>query len=306
MLERVKDIAEVLNLGALSFTEIAKGATSRVYLLETANKNLVVRLAEPNPGKEQHKALFEADAGIRLELLKRDKRTVMPVASSGEHPEITNTAWSIDEYVSGDSPKRGQIDPSICLDIGQVLRALHDIPVTNYGRLKSQKQPLTGRFTVLEQGVQSRFQDPWPFTGKSLVEHPIAEVDVELVKKIELLQKDIFNAAIAETYSIVHVDLHEKQFITQNNRLKAIIDFGDAMVAAAAWDFASFRYFHGLELTNQLLEGYCETASEGQELLEKSRLLSVTIALHHISRSFTLKRSSRKAFAHAYLKSLAL
>lgn len=307
MLEQVKQILGLLELEASYVADLAKGATSRVFLADTQKGKLVIRIAEPNLGKRVQGSLFEADAGIRYKLRKLDQRTAEPLASSGSYTNAlaNKCAWSVDYFVSGETASRGEIPPQVCIDIGSVLKNLHSLKATAYGRLENNKDNLRGRFNHLQEGVQSRFQDAWPFTNEALSQHPLSNVEASLITKLEPFKEAILHAAQANRYCVVHADLHEQQFLIQSKRLKALIDFGDAMIAAPAWDVASFAYFHGWQLTDFLLKGYSANNAEQVRLVEDAKLLSLTIALHHISRSFTLDLAQRREHALNHLKALA-
>jgi len=73
----VQAILTSRNLPVVQVQFLAQGATSRAWRAETASGLVVVRLGQPNPGKE---ARFTADAGVRQRLYARNRRVALPLA----------------------------------------------------------------------------------------------------------------------------------------------------------------------------------------------------------------------------------
>jgi len=89
---------------------------------------------------------------------------------------------------------------------------------------------------------------------------------------------------------VSHTDLHEQKLLTHAGRLAALLDSGDASVGPAAWDVASFAYFHGWPQATVLLRGPpAWRAAHGR-------------SAHRASRALTRLQSTRTAEAAAFLR----
>ncbi len=294
-MELAERVAGALGMELLELSPLGAGASGQVFQLETTVGVFALRVAQPHPGK---RAGFGADVRVRRELLKLDERTSRPLAHAGTHPDIANTAWCLDGLVGGESPARGALPPRVCREIGEVLAHLHSLDAAGYGLLDLASESLRGCCDDFLEGVQSRLQDPWPFWDGKLEQHPLMKVAPRLASRLEALREEMLNVAAASAV-VCHTDLHERQFLLQDGRLAALLDFSDAAIGPRVWDLASFGYFHGWTLAGEVLKGYGDL-SEGTP--RQARLFALVIALHHLSRSFTLNRPERRAFALSRLE----
>ena len=301
-LARVKQIAAAANLDAQEITYLATGSTSSVWHVVTHKGAFVIRVAIPHPGK---KACFEADAGLRERLFAIGQRIAQPIATDNDHPEVKNYIdgeWAIDRFIPGAIAQRSTIPKQVCYDLGKLLANLHSLPGEDYGRLINRRDCIVGKSADLMMGINTRFQDPWPFSQQPLSEHVLVKKAPELVSCLLPLQ-DVLLTQMAWGQSVpLHADLHEKQLLIAGGRLAALIDFGDAMIGWPAWDIASFAYFHGWESVEWLLEGYSSDERLRNQRRRQACGLSIVIALHHASRSVTLRRPHRMQAALTFIR----
>jgi aminoglycoside phosphotransferase (APT) family kinase protein len=289
-------------LEALAVQVIAQGSTSRVWRADTPGGSVVVRLAVPAQGKSVG---FDADVGVRTRMYRADDRVAQPLASGRADLPNPNggpaVPWCVDRYIAGQTAPRGAIPEQVCQDLGQVLSRLHALPVKRYGLLEDRQDMLVGQELDPVTGLLSRLQDPWPFTPLSLADHPLIRAAPELRDRLAPLEDGLRALVTSQRCCLNHTDLHEGQLLIADGRLAGLIDFGDVTVGPLGWDIASFAYFHGWYLAQAMLNGYTHDAHTRNRLLADARQFAPLIALHHASRSVTLRRPQRLQYAIQFL-----
>jgi aminoglycoside phosphotransferase (APT) family kinase protein len=284
---------------------ISTGATSQAWLVRGGARSYVLRVFH---SVRRERPSYELEVGLRRRLRKETRLVPEPVATTADIPwpdgEKGRPDWIIDEFVAGTFAERGEIPAEACRDAGGVLALLHALDCTGFGRPVNDRSVIRGTAADPSSGAQTRFQDPWPFCEMPLSAHPVAAVAPALLTSLEAMGGRALEWASRPGTSVCHTDLHSEQLILSNGRLAALIDFGDAMIGAPAWDIGSFLYFHGERQAKELLAGYTGDAALAERLLTEARDFACVIALHHVSRSFTLNRPQRREFAVARLKAL--
>ena len=270
---------------------IDAGSAGEVWKATTSTGETII-IKKIHTDKPVH---LVTDAKIRMRLFAHGGKTCKNIA-------VSEGAWSVDEYIEGTHPKRGEIPSKTCADIGETLRALHTLQVDGYGKLDDDSSGLHGVRHSSQEGISDRFSNAWPFIGVELNRHPVAQVAPELLSRLESYKTAIIDAVDTNKRSVVHGDLHEKQFLIQEDgTLNALIDFGEAFVGDPVWDIASFLFFHGEDQTRILLSSYTHSQEEVDILFKRARLLSIVIALHRVSRAVLLNKQERLNGALAYL-----
>ena len=284
---------------------ISTGATSQAWLLQGDGQSYVLRTFH---SARRERPAYELELGLRRRLRENTLMVPEPVATNVDLPwsdsDKARPEWIIDQFVPGTFAARGGIPASACRDAGQVLALLHALDCSGFGRPENDRAVISGTVADPASGVKTRFQDPWPFSEAPLSAHPVARVAPELLSSLETMGGRALEWAGRPGLAVCHTDLHNEQLILSGGRLAALIDFGDAMIGSPAWDIASFLYFHGAKLAEELLAGYTDDVTAAEHLLIEARVFASVIALHHISRSFTLNRPQRRVFALARLKTL--
>jgi aminoglycoside phosphotransferase (APT) family kinase protein len=283
---------------------LAQGATTCVWRADTNRGSVVIRLADPAPGKV---ARFNADVEVRTRLYEVDGRVAEPIAlgfANRAAPHNGPTVpWCVDRFIAGQTALRGAIPERVCHDLGQVLSGLHALPVSRHGLLEDRRDVLCGQESHPIAGLLTRLQDPWPFTPFALEDHPLARAAPDLCEQLAPLEDGLKALVTRQRRCCLnHTDLHEGQLLIAGDRLVGLLDFGDATIGPPAWDIASFAYFHGWHLAQMVLTGYTRDVGLRHGILAEARLFAILIALHHASRSVTLRRPHRMQDAIRFLR----
>jgi len=284
-----------------STTFIEAGSTSKAYRIVSNRSDYVLRIASPNAGKL---ASFESDFQLRSALSKQGLAVAKPIATNQSFQLGIQAKWALDEYRMGNSPARGEITSRVSRQLGSVLRTLHELPVSGYGKLENSRDGFAGVAQTPESGFLTRFESPWPFSHRALDKHPAIRKCPSLNAKLRAFESALF-ALIRESEGVVaHSDLHEGQLLVFEGQLTALLDFNDVVVSAKEMDFGSYLYFHGHECLCHLLDGYSDDADEISQLQQRAELASILVALHHGNRGVILGRPHRIAAACHFLETI--
>ena len=173
------------------------------------------------------------------------------------------------------------------MQLGETLAALHNLSHTGFGLLENSADALVGIASTLEAGMLSRLSHPFPL--EELSESAVATVAPAFLPALRDLEPELMTVISTAPFAVCHSDLHAGQMIVRDGELRALLDFGDAVIGAATWDIASFAYFHGWDKTAWLLEGY------GRGSLRSAQLFCVILCLHHLNRGVQQLRRQQKA-----------
>lgn len=280
---------------------VEQGSTSTVFRIATRQNDYILRVATPREGKSPS---FESDYAIRRVLCEVNLPVAKPIATDQLIDIETREHWALDEFREGTHPVRGMVSSNISIELGRLLRQLHDLPASGYGQLVDTRQRLSGRSKTPEEGMLSRFEEPWPFGSSPLSDHPAVRMSPVLSEPLAAMEPQLVSfVRDGNTPVVIHSDLHERQLLQHDNRLTAVLDFNDAIVGRCEWDFGSYLYFHGDACLSDLVDGYTSDSDEKRSLINQANLAAILIALHHGNRGVVLQRPHRIEAATRFLES---
>lgn len=289
----VHRILDSLGIAPHRLTFVAKASTSEVWRADSADGPLAVRLLAPRPGKPDD---FSGDVALRRLLAARGLPVARPVTWHAERPDLPAAPrWAVDAWIAGE-PVGALTTARTWYELGKLLTALHALPITGHGRLSVTAGGLSGRRESHAAGVCDRYDEAWPFHAGELDEHPIAAASPELASRLARLEQAIRKAASGGV-AVTHADLNGANLREADGCLQGLIDFADATVMAPAWDFASLRHFHGDDAVHETLRGYTADSRVADAVTHDALLLSLVVALHHLSRAHTLGLPARRTYA---------
>ena len=86
---------------------------------------------------------------------------------------------------------------------------------------------------------------------------------------------------------VVHSDLHREHLLVgAAGDLTGVLDFGDAFVGVAAWDFALLHWYYGPQTSRAVARHH----PDGTQLHEQGRLLALALGLYKLAKSPTDSR----------------
>ena len=285
-LQVVEEILAGFSIRADQVTWLADGATCRAYRIDAAGDSYCLRIQRTDVDKH-FRPWVEAE--IREHLLALDLAVprTFHLSPDGVDP------WSLDAFVTGGFGERGKLSSSVCHEIGGFLARLHTITGDGYGLLSDRVAPIRGDCGTVVSGLSSRWMKPWPFIGEPLANQAAVIAAPHLHAPLEKLSREIEAANELLPTVLIHGDLHEQQIMIHDDRLAAILDFGDACFLGAVWDLASFRFFHGKRCTAWMIEGYSASVADRKMLIDAAAKLAIVVALHRANRSVIVRKGYR-------------
>ena len=268
------------------------GATSEVWKVRTNRGTYALKILNAR-GANTNLVL---DIHLRSALSAGGACVAAPVLSSTDFPNMSGAAWVLDEYVAGEHPARGDLHRLTCLGLGKTLAVLHSIPVTGFGTPQLLGSTISGKQDDVFEGLITRFANPLPTETP-----PTFQISPDLWQKARPYLRQIHKIISNSDGVLCHSDLHDRQIIVADNRLAALIDFGDVTICDYRWDFGSLLYFHGLRVLASTVEGYEPNASLRAKLIADAHLFSVGIAMHIGARSLLPGRGHRLKVATVHL-----
>jgi len=272
------------------------GSTSSAFKVSSDRADYILKVSTPQCGKT---ASYESDFCLRSSIWNEDLPLAKPIATNTSLEIDIKAIWALDEFQTGSNPLRGKISTAVSYRLGELLRVIHNIPVSGHGRLENTRLKLRGVADTPETGLLTRFESPWPFSPKPLAHHPSVQEQPRLLEKLKPLESVLLDFIHDGSPTLVHSDLHEGQLLESNGKLTTLLDFNEAMVGRREWDLGSYLYFHGAQCFTDLLDGYSPNGDERSEIEDKATYASLLIALHHGNRGVILNRPHRiKASIH--------
>lgn len=274
----------------VSTTFLESGSTSNAFKVVSNHSKYVLRVASPHAGKT---ASYETDFQIRNSLFQECLPVAKPIATNESFQTDIPKKWALDEFREGSHPNRGSIPTLVSKQLGFLLQAMHELPVSAFGRLDNSRLRLAGVAETPESGLLTRFESPWPFTSASLDDHPCVGARPSLKVGLQRIKSDLTAFVQESKPAVVHSDIHEGQLLVLEGRLTALLDFNEAVAGRREWDLGSYLYFHGKQCLSDLLDGYSSSSIEKSDLTDRAVLASILVALHHGNRGAVLKRRHR-------------
>ncbi|OUS05043.1 hypothetical protein A9Q96_13155 [Rhodobacterales bacterium 52_120_T64] len=272
--------------------QIDGGATSDVWKVRTNRRVYALKILNECGAA----ANLTLDVHLRKNLSAGGAFVAAPVLSSEGFPNMSGAAWVLDEFVAGEHPARGELHKLTCLDLGKTLAILHDIPVSDFGAPQLTGSLISGEQENVFSGLATRFTNPLPIETP-----PAFELSRELWLKTLPYLVRIREILSTSSGVLCHSDLHDRQMIIANNRLAALIDFGDATIGDYRWDFGSLLYFHGPRVLADTVKGYEPDGTLQAKLIDSAHVFSIGIAMHIGARSLLPGKAHRLKVATVHL-----
>jgi len=153
----------------------------------------------------------------------------------------------------------GRVVPAIA----SFLRTLHGLVIEGCGAVMVTDGGLRGTAADMDSGLRQWAIRPlWPLGGARLDVHAALSQHAQLAERIEAHSELVREALLRGPGVPLHSDLHEEN-ILDDDGVPGFIDFGEALVGPAAWEFASLAYFLGWPMADGILAAYLV---DGQEL----------------------------------------
>jgi aminoglycoside phosphotransferase (APT) family kinase protein len=189
----------------------------------------------------------------------------------------------------------GPMPDAVAHDLGELVAQLHQVPSTGYGMLVDTTEEVRGATSDPDEAFTSRWgAGTWPYNGLPLSTHPIVRAAPHLVMPAAALREQLLAYADVPAHAVCHTDLNRSNYLVEDGRLSALIDFGDAAIEPVAFDIASFAFYEGWEAAERFLEGYASNSVLRDIRRAEAQQLSVVLALQKIHKNATRRPDAKR------------
>ncbi|MEM9776980.1 MAG: aminoglycoside phosphotransferase family protein [Chloroflexota bacterium] len=275
---------------------LGQGATSAAWRVDTGPNAVVVRII---PAGTPRPITYQSEFTVLRLLEAKDCPVPSPILNSAARPnQLTHIQepWAVTKAIEGQAIKKSQLSKTTAKNLGELLAALHSLPVTQFGRLAEQTGGVVGLQNDAISGVCARWcwAPIWPFDDCHLEQHTLSNLDAHIAAQLKDLKPTIFKAATEDRAVLVHSDLHGEHIFEKDEKLTGVIDFGASFIGAPAWDFAVIAYYHGWAALEALLTGYTSSGKVQSYQLKQAQKLGVAVSLYKLAKGLKGRPTPKK------------
>ena len=249
-------ILAATGLDGARLTPIGVGFASDAWLVDPGDRRAVLRVANGTTG---FAVTYAMEHAVMARLMAAGAHVPTPIAGNWDLGDWDGPPFSLTTHLPGVPLPVGQHQRAAA-PLAAFLRTMHALGIDGYGGLVVREGILRGEAAEMEAGLLAWCERPlWPLGGARLADHPALAARPDLADRIEGTAPPV-RAALRRGPAVpVHSDLHEENILDEGGSL-GIIDFGESLVAPAAWEFASLAYFLGWPFADRTLAAYLEDA----------------------------------------------
>jgi aminoglycoside phosphotransferase (APT) family kinase protein len=194
--------------------------------------------------------------------------------------------WMVSRKAEGEVIKKAKLSLAAAEDLGRLLACLHSLPAEGWGWLHLKEGRFTGNAATPLDGARERWEafPLWPLDKTTLEAHPLSYTAQFFLPALKRMVPDLMRAASLGSRAVCHSDLHRDHLYLKDERLTALIDFGDVCLLPPAWDFSIAARHYGWPAAVQMLDVYDHDNAEA--LLRQSLALGVIGASYRFNRQY--------------------
>ncbi len=239
--------ADLLPLGA--------GFASEAWRIGQGSPWYALRIAREWPDAD---STYEMEHALMSQLIAAGAVVPTPLRGSWQLADWTGPPFSLTVGLEGAPLSVGDRTRAVPALAG-FLRTLHGLAVPGYGPLHLRDGVLAGESADLETGLRAWARRPlWPLGDARLDDHPALADRADLRGRLDAHAGRVRDALLGAPAMPLHSDLHEENILDLHGSL-GCIDFGEALVGPAAWEFAAMGYFMDWATADAVLGAYLPT-----------------------------------------------
>ena len=243
-----------LGLEAVGLEPIGLGLASDAWLVRDGHGSSVLRIA--NDGSDALPT-YPMEHVLMARLTAVGASVPSPIAGDWDVEGWTGPPFSLTTEVAG-TPLRPEAHDRAARAIAAFLRSMHGLRIDGFGPLTVIDGELRGPDIDLATGLKAWAQRPlWPLGDARLDDQPSLADRLELVARLEAYATIVRDALSRGPAVPLHSDLHGENVLDADGSL-SFIDFGEALIGPAAWEFAALGYFLGWPFADRILAAYLE------------------------------------------------
>ncbi len=247
-----------LGIGPVPIEPLGLGFASHAWLVRSGDPPCVLRIAADGTGESRSgESTYEMEHALMERLRVIGAAVPAPIGGDWQVDGWRGPSFSLTTSVPG-APLMPEWRARAVPSLATFIRTMHGIPIPGYGPLAVVDGELRGVDDDLETGLRTWAERPmWPLGDGRLAEHPALADRPALAGRLEALGGTVREALLRGPAVTLHSDLHEENTLDADGFV-SVIDFGEAFVGPAAWEFGSLAYFADWEFADRVLDAYLD------------------------------------------------
>lgn len=263
------------------------GLTSLAWEATDKHQSFVVRAMPIDSLKPM---TYPSEMAILKQLFEREHLVPEPLAHSTSHSiaEI-KFSWAITRKMDGVPVGYEYFSPQVAAQFGKLLADCHAIPTDGgWGWVQVDNDKFTAKQTTAQHGACERWNKfpLYPLDGSNLENHIVRRFFPKYLRSLEAITPYLMEAASTGQPVICHSDLHGGHIFVKDAELAGVIDFGDACILPAAWDFAILAFYYGWDTLDIVLDNYTDDPAERKALLYQTYHIGIILDLNKMKKAF--------------------
>lgn len=253
-----RSVLSALGLDAVILEPIGHGLASDAWLVRGGHGSSVLRIANDRTGAVP---TYPMEHALMASLTAAGASVPSPIAGDWDIERWSGPPFSLATAVPG-TPLRPEAHERAVPGIAAFLRSMHALRVDGFGPLAVSDGELRGPEFAVATGLQSWAERPlWPLGDARLEDQPSLADLPDLVVRLDRHATTSRDALVRSAAVPLHSDLHDENILDADGAL-SFIDFGEALIGPAAWEFASLGYFLGWPVADRVLAAYLHNADD--------------------------------------------
>jgi Ser/Thr protein kinase RdoA (MazF antagonist) len=268
-----RQVLAALGIGQADLAPLGSGLASEAWRVDQGGPWLALRIASGAPSS------YEMEHALMDRLAASGARVPRPLRGSWQVEGWKGSPFSLTTGLEG-SPLAEADQHRAAPALAEFLHLLHELEVDGYGPLGVDDGRLQGRQSSMAAGISAWARRPlWPLGNAKLDLHPALASRAALRARLEERAPEVRRALSSGPAVVLHSDLHEENILDKAGAL-GIIDFGEALIGPAAWEFAAIAYFLGWSTSDATLVAYARDDSERDRLRSDATAIGLAFGVH--------------------------
>lgn len=271
----VREVLAALEIDDADLAPLGAGLASEAWRVGR-EPWFALRIAREWPGAG---STYEMEHAIMGRLAASGARVPRPVRGSWQLDGWAGPQFSLTTGLDG-APLAVEARHRAVPALAAFLRLLHRQAIAGYGALSLDDGRLHGRQPSMAAGLVAWAGHPlWPLAEASLDTHSALADRAWVRAQLEGRAPAVRIALDRRPGVLLHSDLHEENVLDSSGTL-GIIDFGQALIGPAAWEFAALAYFMDWSSADAVLAAYTRDATELTRLRTDATAIGLCFGVH--------------------------
>ena len=269
-------VLEALGIEDADLLPLGAGFASEAWRIGHRSPWYALRIAREWPDAD---STYEMEHALMSQLIEAGAAVPVPLRGSWQLSDWLGPPFSLTLGLDG-APLAAQDRARAVPALTGFLRTLHGLVLPGFGPLQVRDGVLAGESPDMDTGLRAWARRPlWPLGDAHLADHPALADRAGLRRRLDA-HADTVRAALLRGPGVpLHSDLHEENILDLDGSL-GYIDFGEALLGPAAWEFAAMGYFMDWPTSDAVLMGYVPTASARERLRADASVIGLCFGVY--------------------------